>query len=173
MQMEDKANAATPSWPEDADELLERIQKEWSALMHSIATVTAEQMTTSRAGGWSIKDNLAHLAVWEEFLLHHHLQGQPPHRVLHIDAATFERLDEDGLNAVIYEQHKDRSVDDVLGDLKRIHDQVVAKLEQMTFTELTQPHYADDPTERPMMDSVIGNTYEHYQEHRVVIEAII
>ncbi len=173
MQMEEEANAPTSSRPGNKNELLDCIQKEWSALMQSIATLTDEQMTTSRGGAWSVKDNLAHLAAWEQFLLQHHLGGQPPHHVLGVDAATFETLDEDGMNAVIYERHKDRSVEDVLDGLQRSHEQVLDKLEGMTFAELTRPRHADDPMQRPVMNWVISNTCEHYREHRVDIGAVL
>ena len=128
-------------------------------------------MKAPDAGGWSVKDNLAHLAAWEQFLLRYHLGGQPPDEAMGIDPATYERLDEDGLNAVIYVRNKDRSVEDVLKFLRRSHEEVVETLQQMTFDDLLQPRFADDPDKSPMLDWVIGNTYYHYHEHRRTIEA--
>ena len=92
---------------------------------------------------------------------------------MQVDEATFERLDEDGLNALLYERNRDRSVSDVLRDLRRTHQQVLATLEQMTYADLMKPRYTDDPMARPVIGWVIGNTYEHYQEHREAIEAIV
>ena len=171
--MEEDTRGAAPWLPKDKADLLARIQREWSALMRTIEALPPERMDTPGAGGWSVKDNLAHLAAWEQFMLRCHLQGEPPHETLHIDKTAFERLDENGVNAVLYERNKDRSAADVLDGLKRSHAQILAALERIPFTDLMKPHYADDPEQRPVISWVIGNTYDHYEEHRRAIEAII
>ena len=171
--MEEDTRAAAPLLPKDKADLLARIQREWSALMHTIEALTAGKMTIPGTGGWSVKDNLAHLAAWEQFMLRCHLQGEPPHETLQIDKTTFEGLDENGVNAVLYERNKDRSAADVLDGLKRSHEQIQAALERIPFADLMKPHYADDPEQRPLISWVIGNTYDHYQEHRRAIEAIV
>ena len=159
--------------PRDKTELLDRIEREWSALQQAISQVTEQQMNVPDAGGWSIKDNLAHLTVWEEFMRLHHLQNRPPHEVLQLDEQQFSQLDENGQNAVLYQRHKDRPVAAVLADLQRAHGQVLAELAKWSYADLMKPGYADDPEARPRINSVIGNTYEHYQEHRATIEKLI
>ena len=171
--MEEDTHEAAPLLPKDKADLLARIQREWSALMRTIEALSPEQMTTPGAGGWSVKDNLAHLAAWEQFMLRHHLQGEPPHQVMQIDEAAFGGQDENGLNAVLYERNKNRSAADILDGLKRSHAQIQAALERMPFTDLMKPRYADDPKQRPVIAWVIGNTYDHYREHRRAIEAIV
>jgi hypothetical protein len=171
--MEENTREAAAWLPKDKADLLARIQREWSALMQTIEALTAEQMTIPGTGSWSVKDNLAHLAAWEQFMLRCHLQGEPPHETLHIDKATFEGLDEDGENAILYERDKDRPAADVVDGLKRSHEQITAALELIPFADLMKPHYADDPEQRPLISWVIGNTYDHYQEHRRAIEAIV
>jgi hypothetical protein len=103
-------------------------------------------------------------------MLLHYLQGLAPHAAMQIDQARFERLDEDGINAILYERNRNRSITDILDDLHRTHAQVLAALEPMTYDDLMKPLYADDPQKRPLIGWVIGNTYEHYQEHRKVIQ---
>jgi len=163
----------TPAMPQDKNYLLERIQHEWAALMQAIEGLTPEQMSVPDAGGWAIKDNLAHLTAWEQFMLLHYLQGRPPHEAMQIDAVTMERLDENGINAVLFERNRNRPVADILTDLRHSHEQVVAFLEQMPFSDLMKPRFLDDPQARPLINWVIGNTYEHYQEHRQTIQAIV
>ena len=166
-------NETVTARPKDRAELLDRIEREWSALLQTVGKLSPEQMTTPDAGEWSPKDNLAHLTAWEQFMLHHYLEGQPPHQVMQIDQAAFERLDEDALNAVLFERNRHRTVEDVLGDLQRSHAQVLAALEHMTFADLKRQRFLDDPQGRPLLDWVIGNTNEHYREHRRVIEAAL
>lgn len=151
--------------PKDKDELLRRIQADWNALENAIQQLSEEQMTTPDEGGWSFKDNLAHLAAWHRYLRFYHLRGQPPQQVMGVDEAFYEELDEDGLNHILYLRNKDRPLEEVLAELRQTYAEVLADLEGMSFDELMQPHYADDPEQRPLLDWVIGNTYDHYREH--------
>lgn len=162
-----------PGLPQSKADLLNRVEQAWKALQTTLQGLTEAQMTRPDPGGWSIKDNLAHLIAWEEFMRLNHLQGQPPHVVLQIDETQFKQLDENGLNAVLYQRSKDQSVADVLAGLQRSHAQVVADLEQWSYEDLMEPHYADDPEANPLMNWVVGNTYEHYQEHLANIQKAI
>ena len=48
-------------------ELLEKMRTGWNELLAFIATLTPEQMSTpTDAAGWTMKDHLMHLAVWQE-----------------------------------------------------------------------------------------------------------
>jgi len=51
-------------------------------------------------------------------MLLHYLQGRPPHEAMQIDAATLERLDENGINAVLFERNRNRPVADILDSLR-------------------------------------------------------
>ena len=159
--------------PQNTAALLERILRDWIALEQTFAGLSEEQMNVPGTGGWSIKDHLAHLAAWEQFMLQHHLQGRPEHEVVQVDEATWKTLDEDGENAILHQRSQARSLVEVLAERRRSHEQVVATLEHTPFADLMKPHYPDDPKARPLIEGVIGNTYEHYQEHRGYIEALI
>lgn len=156
--------------PKDKVELLARIDQEWTALRELIDSLTPEQMSEAVPGSWSVKDHLVHLTTWEQFLLRYHLGQEPPHIFMGIEAETFEGLDEDGLNALIYERSQDRPLENVLDSFTRSHNQVLDTLEPVTFADLMKPRYADDPEARPLINWVIGNTYDHYREHRQTIQ---
>ncbi len=159
--------------PRDQSELLARIEREWALLLRTVERLTPEQMSRQVVGTWSVKDNLAHLAEWEQFMLRCYLNGEPQHAVMQIDQATFEQLDADGINAVLYNRNKDRPAQDVLEGLKQSHARVLATLEAMPFADLLKTYDADDPEHRTVLDEVIGNTYEHYAGHRAAIEQIV
>ncbi len=159
-----------PALPRDKKDLIKRIETEWLVLMRTIEALTPEQMNAPMAGGWSPKDNLAHLAAWERFMVHYHLQAKPPHEEFGLNAESFEKLDETGINAIIYERNRLRSVADVLADLQRSHALVLETLGAMSYDDLMRPHFPDDPEDRPLVGWVIGNTYDHYREHRQNIE---
>ena len=158
--------------PQDKPELIAHIEREWTALLHATNMLTPKQMITPDIGGWSPKDNLAHLATWEQFMLRCYLQGQSPHQALQIDEATLDRLDQDGVNQILFERNQLRPTEDVLKELHRSHAQVLAALEQMAFEDLMQP-YPDDPQGKPVIIWIMGNTYEHYQKHTQAIQALI
>ena len=99
-----------------------------------------------------------------------YLNKKAPHEVLEIDAATYAGLDEDGENAIIFERNRDRATDDVLAGLERSYAQVVETLKKMPFADLLKPLRDNDRAKRPVIASVLGNTSEHFVEHRKVIE---
>ena len=156
--------------PGDMAELMARVEREWAALEHAIEQVSEEQMSVPDPGGWSIKDNLAHLTAWERYLRLHHLRNQPPHEVMGVDEETFAKTDEDGLNAILVQRNGGRPVGDVLAELRQSHQQVLADLAPMPFADLTKPRYADNPEAGALIGWVMGNTYEHYQDRRAAIE---
>lgn len=159
--------------PQDKPELIHRIQDEWTKLLCVIEPLNESEMTTCELGGWSIKDNLAHITAWEQFLRLHYLKKLPPHEVMGMDLDTFEKADEDGINALLFQHNKDRSITDIVSDFHHSHEQLVSYLKQHPFTDLMKPRFADDPEERPWILWVIGNTYEHYEEHRISIQRLI
>ena len=170
--MTNETNDATSSLPKDKAELMNRIQREWSALLRTVENPGYGQMTRPGPGGWSAKDNLAHLAEWEQFLLLNQFQGHPPHEALQVDQATLEQSNEDELNAILFERNRDRSLPDILADLHDTHAQLLVALEKMSGSDLMKLHYAIGPEARPVIVWVVYNTYEHYEEHRKTIQAI-
>jgi hypothetical protein len=159
--------------PGDKTELIARIERGWTSLLQLVEGVRPEKLDVPDQGGWSIKDNLAHLTAWEHFLNLHYLQDQPAHEAMQVDAKTFEQASEDDLNAIFQKRNHGRSVAAVIDDFRRSHQQLLATLERMSFAELLQPRYADDPERRPLIDWVIGNTYDHYEEHQQNIQKVI
>ncbi|MDE3090931.1 MAG: ClbS/DfsB family four-helix bundle protein [Chloroflexota bacterium] len=158
--------------PRNKNELMERIAREWDALQRAFAGLNDMQMSTPDAGGWSVKDNLAHLAEWERFLRLHYLHDQPPHEVMGVDQATWDKVDENGLNAILFERNRNHAASEIVAALRDSHAQTLDELERLSYDDLMKPRDADDPQKRPLIGWVIGNTYEHYREHCASIEKI-
>ncbi len=127
-------------------------------------------MTAPDPGGWSPKDNLAHLAAWMHIMREAHLNKKPVHEVMEMDAATLAGLDEDGENAILFERNRKRTTAEVLAWLDGTHTEVVETLKRMPFADLMQPLRDNDPEMRLVIMSVLGNTSEHFVEHRRIIE---
>ena len=165
---------ADEEWiPENKQELMYAIKREWGLFMDVIARLDRKQMTTTDAGGWSPKDNLAHLSVWMNSLMGYHMDKRPPHEVMRIPKEAAEGWDMEIINPILYERNKDRSTEDVLSELRRVYDTLLAKLEAMSFEELMTPRHPDDPEKRPLLMWVIGDTSDHFAEHRATIEKML
>ncbi len=158
-------------WLQDKADLMARIEGEWSALLRTVAGLSHEQLTQPGTGGWSAKDNLAHVAMGERVLVRHFFQGRPLPDVLQLDPAQLERWDVDAINALLCERSRGRSVEDVLTDLHHTHAQLLAALEPLTFGDLTNPRAEGGAEAPPLLYPVVYNTYHHYREHRETLQA--
>lgn len=156
--------------PGSKSELMSAIAREWNLLMETVSRLDEAQMTRVDEGGWSPKDNLAHLAEWMNVLMGYHLDRRPAHEVLGVSEEVTRGWDMEVINPVLFDRNRDRSSEDVLTWLKQVYAETVRKLEAMPFEDLLAPRHADDPEKRPVLLWVLGNTTEHFAEHRATIE---
>jgi hypothetical protein len=164
----------TEEWmPKDKPELMSTIEREWKLLMGVVEKLTDNQMTTPDAGGWSPKDNLAHLSEWMKALMGIHMDRRPSHEVLEVSEDVTKGWDMEIINPVLLERNRNRSKQDVLDELKRVYGQLKAKLESKTFENMMKPRHADDPEKRPLLLWIMGNTTDHFAEHRETIEKML
>ncbi|MEO8354640.1 MAG: ClbS/DfsB family four-helix bundle protein [Chloroflexota bacterium] len=162
---------ATEEWiPENKSELMSAIKREWNLLMNVVAKLNETKMITSDVGGWSPRDNLAHLAEWMNALMGYHMDRRPAHEVMDLPEEITRGWDMEIINPELFERNKDRSTEDVLDELKRVYETLLAKLEAMSFDDLMKPRHADDPQKRPLLMWVLGDTTEHFSEHRQMME---
>ena len=159
--------------PGSKAELMSAIRREWKLLMDVVGKLDEQKMTTPDEGGWSPKDNLAHLSEWMNSLMGYHIDRRPPEEVMSLTPEQTEGWDMEIINPVLYQRNKDRSIDDVLDELKLTYEKLLAKLDGMSFEDLLKPRHADDPTKRPLLMWVLGDTSEHFAEHREVIERML
>jgi hypothetical protein len=156
--------------PKSKSELLTLIESEWNALMKVAERLTPEQMTAPDAGGWSPKDNLAHLAAWMQYMKDAYLHKMPAHEAMGIEAEKYQQLDEAGINAILFERNRDRSTQDVLTSIRSTYADVIETLRAMPFDDLMKPLRESGPDKRLVIESVLGNTSDHFREHRETIE---
>ena len=162
--------------PQTKAELLERMAQGRTALEQALSQLNEVQLTTRKdQNGWSIKDHLAYMAVWEIGIAAL-LQRRPRWEAMGLDEATVSDHETDDLNDLIYRQHQDRPLAEVSAYFEEAHRQLLAVLDRLSEAELFQPYtYYDksktDGDNRPIINWIIGNTYEHYAEHQAWIEA--
>ncbi|HEY7356374.1 MAG TPA: ClbS/DfsB family four-helix bundle protein [Ktedonobacterales bacterium] len=151
----------------EKDELLRRIENGYKQFEAILAPLSAAQMMTPEVNGsWSVKDNLAHLTVWQDYLLSQ-LQGilnnqEPPEFMPGL--AT-----EDEINERIYQQNKDRSLAEVQAAFRASYQRVLEAVQAMSAESLNAPS-PWSKSGNPLWPFIVGNTYGHYEEHGGIIQ---
>ena len=159
--------------PGSMPELLAAIEHEWKRLWGVIEKLDQTKMTSPDAGGWSPKDNLAHLSEWMNVLMGYHLDRRPSHEVLRVSEDVTRDWDMEIINPVLFERNRNRSTQDVLDELRQVYATLKEKLKTMSFDDLLKPRYAEDPEKRPVLIWVLGDTTQHFAEHRATIEKML
>ena len=151
----------------DKTTLLRTIQTEYAHLEALIAPLSEAQLSTpSSEEQWSIKDVLAHIAVWEQICarwLEEFLRGETPQ--------PSERLDMDSNNR-IYRENRDCSLSEVRLLMRSAHEQFLQQVELLTQTyseeDLNAEHrfaWTESWPGYSLVAAIADNSYEHYQEH--------
>jgi hypothetical protein len=159
--------------PGSKAELMSAIKREWKLLMDVVIKLDEQKMTTPDEGGWSPKDNLAHLAEWMNALMGHHMDKRPAHEVFGVSEEVTKGWDMEVINPVLFERNKDRSTEDVLSHVQQVYEKLLAKLDAISFDDLLKPRHVDDPEKRPLLMWVLGDTTEHFAEHRAMIKKLL
>src|SRR5579859_383742 len=117
-------------------QFLTEVRKEEAAWEALLAEIGPAHMTQPEvAGGWSIKDIVAHLTGWRrrsvrrfQAHLNHEPDFSPPWPP--------ELREDDEINAWIYEANRNRSLADVLSDSREVFQQLVETLDAFSEDEL-------------------------------------
>jgi len=144
------------------EELVEGLEREWEALQAAIHGLTEEQMTRPPVSGpWTVKDLLAHIAVWTSRLvtdLYKIDRGVTPD-------VGLTQAQVDKLNAQFYVEQKDRPLERVLEDLHNVHLALLNRLEAMPEKSLIDPKKHRSLKGQPLTRWVTEDSLEHYREH--------
>ena len=134
-------------------------RREWEA---ALAAVPEARMTEpGLAGGWTVRDVVAHVA-WSE----HEMAGVIRQRAL--VGSPLWALDTDSRNARVVAESRERALDEVLADERTVWAELLPGLESLTDEDL------EDPARFDRMDQVpgflpwqifAGATFRHHREH--------
>jgi uncharacterized protein (TIGR03083 family) len=157
-------------------ELVEKIQAAWDAFNAYIDSLDAVQLTEpTDAAGWSAKDHIAHLAVWESGMVAM-LESLPRHERMGLAYNLWISGDYDAINAVLQERDADLPLAEVRQWFAEVHQQLLDKIDALSYEDLLRPYnyyQPDSDRQEPAIERIIGNTYEHYPEHQEWIAVIV
>jgi len=166
--------------PQTKVEVLRRIDESWSELERTISPLSDEQLAESGPpDGWSVKDHLAHLAAYARGIAAL-LRRESRWDAMQLDK-QFIRQDRtlEEVNAVLYQQASGLTVAKARAGLEDAHRQVKQAINRLEDDDLFKPYadyQPDDPgvgETDPIIEWVIGDTYEHYAEHTTWIGELI
>jgi len=160
-----------------ANSVMEPIEESWNQLNAAIDALGPEALNTTGPDGWAVKDHLAHLAAWEASLIGL-LEGADRARAMGITAEGDEETDE--LNDAIWGIHRQKTADQALAYFRQTHEELLRVLGKLSDEDLQRPYNDYQPNDprapddnRPALEWVAGNTWEHYDEHREWIDQLV
>ncbi len=144
------------------------IEKGWAELTALVDALGPMGLTITGSDGWAVKDHLVHIGAWEHSLLAL-LDGSDRRSAMGVPEVDEET---DAVNAAVWALHRGKTPEQALAYFHESHAALMHMLGRMSDADLQLPynHYQkNDPRKdddnRPVVDWVSGNTYEHYAEH--------
>lgn len=140
--------------------ILRKLEQAWEAFTSSFAGLSADQLQTPGVvDDWSVKDLIAHVSLWEEEALKHLpmvLQGGRPPRYSTLYGGI------DAFNARMTKQTQSLSLDIVLQQADKTHQQLIAYVQSVSDDQFT--------TETRFIRRLRLDTYRHYPIHTKAIQ---
>jgi len=162
--------------PTTVKELLQRIEKSWNTFYAYIDTLSEAQLTQpTDAAGWTAKDHLIHIAMWED-TLNAMLEKSPMWEHMGIEKAIWYGRDIDRINAIVQKRLQDMPLDEVRQTHREVHQRLISQIAALTDADLQNPvsdYQTDSTSSRPILRNFISDTCEAYEEHTPWIAAIV
>jgi hypothetical protein len=161
-------------YPPTIAELTQEIEKArgelLSIFMNMPPTAVAEP---SAPDNWSLLDHMAHLGTWTKGIAAL-LRREHRWNAMALPADIAQRQDTDEINAYIYEQYQGKPPQDIQPVFEGGHQAILSVLGTMQDADL-QKLYSSfrvagtewDTREGPVVRWIVGNTYDHYRDHKV------
>lgn len=157
--------------PENRHELLKILVTEhlqWEALLGTLS----EDQYLERVGDsqLTVKDLLAHIIDWEQRMIHwinESYAGIVPQRPA--PGMTWDDLDK--LNQQTYLANKDRALDEVMAASEESYSRALDLIQNLTEEDLFDGSRFAWRQGDPLWHMVAANTWWHYKEHRLQVEA--
>ncbi len=157
-------------------ELLAKTKASWDALNAYVATLDDMQRNKlTDAAGWTVKDHLVHLAVWEDGVWAL-INKRDRAAEMDVDAETWKRWNFDEINGMIQQRYKARSWAEIEQKRHASHERFMQQIEAMSEDDLARPtrdFQMNSTSTTPVIETVIGDAFSHYDSHLPWIKAIV
>ena len=124
-------------------------------------------------GSWSVQDLLAHIAAWEQVTIHFHVGDRSFEQVTQLTNVPYATTPVDQINEAFYERDRDLSLAQVLQSFRTSHQELLAMLDHMSEADLFKPYTPAGRSGGPLIEWIIGDSYDHYDEHRATMQRLL
>ena len=159
--------------PATKAELRARIGSSYDALEQTIAQLSDAQLTAPIDGSWSAKDLLAHIAAWEQVTIHFHVGDRPFEAVTQLTNVPYATTPVDQINEAFYQRDQELPLAQVLQSFRKSHQELLAMLDAISEADLFKPYTPVGRDTGQLIEWLIGDSYDHYDEHRATMERVL
>lgn len=150
-------------------ELMERIAAGYGAVEQVLTGLDGLQISHPGPEGWAVKDHLFHLAAWERGIAWL-LGRRSRYEGMGVTPDEWQALTMDEVNDLVHTRNQERTAAEALATFRAAHQEMLDALAPMSDADLQRPYSDFDPAatrhaDRPIIGWIIGDTYEHYEEH--------
>jgi hypothetical protein len=158
-----------PSTVSTLAELVAAIDSAWEELLSFLHTVRSSQESTRDDNGWTVKDHVTHIAVWEDSVAIL-FRGGLRHEALGMDAASYTTSSFDQINEVIRGQFETIPLAHAIRQLEQVHSELMTRVMALSEADLktsVRDYFPQAPRtdDRPMITFIYDNTADHFIEH--------
>jgi hypothetical protein len=146
-------------------QMIEAITNGRKKFEETLSQLDEDQMTTpGLESGWSVKDVLVHIQVWEARMvrwLGDAQRGEIPQMLP--PGMTWDDLDQ--LNEETYLENRDKPLTDVLAEFHQSYPIALDMVKGISEVDLIDPDRFEWREGKPLWFIVAANTFWHYEEH--------
>lgn len=143
-------------------------------VVDAVARLTPAELVAPRfAGGRSVKDILAHLAWWDQWMVYT-LPPDPASVPSPAPPPLFEQIPADGqwadaMNARVHAYNQPRDLETILAEFHTARELLLRRVAPLSLDDLHNPDGISAQIGQPLAPLVLG-IYEHYEEHADELE---
>ena len=162
--------------PQTMPELIDRIERAMARVQAAIAPLSPAQLQEPRLeGGRSVKDTLAHLAWWDQWLLKT-LPADEASPAAPIDLPLADQIPANDtwaeeLNAKTFDYNQSRDLSEIQAEFAATCQRLLARVSRLSLDDLYDPERLSAAIGHPAAPLILG-IYEHYEEHAHELEQL-
>lgn len=154
--------------------LMTRIEQAIQRVVQAIASLSPSQLAAPQlAGGRSVKDLLAHMAWWDQWLLYtlppDPVMGQRPSAPPLFDQIPPTNDWAEAMNAKVHAYNQTRTLAAIQAEFTATYPQLIQRVSRLSLDDLYNPTGLSAIIGQPVAPLVLG-IYEHYEEHAHELE---
>jgi hypothetical protein len=147
----------------DLLKLVQEARARWDATLGEVGESRLEEPGVD--GDWTVRDVIAHI-TWHEKEMLELLRTRT------LAGSELWTLPLNERNSAIFQENRNRSLDDVLQEARQVYPQLLAEIERLEDADLTDPtRIADMPPGWKLYTLLADNTYDHYNDHSADLQA--